>query len=186
MRIITGIYKGRNLFTVSGASTRPTTSFNRELIFSTWQDYQDKRVLDLFAGTGSFGLEALSRGASWVDFVEFASAAIGILLKNIDLLKCSTSCHVYRRRVEDFLRDTGERWDLIFLDPPYNKNLVNPCLHTILERGLLQPGGVVIAEHSPSESIAAELVPHLLNSKPGKSTQFSILAEEFRPPNRKG
>ncbi len=71
MRIITGIYKKRNLFLVPGMSTRPTSSFNREVIFSVLQDYAGCRVLDLFAGSGSLGLETLSRGAVWVDFVEF-------------------------------------------------------------------------------------------------------------------
>ena len=68
MRIITGIYKKRNLFLVPGMSTRPTTSFNREVIFSVIQNYEGSRVLDLFAGSGSLGLDTLSRGAVRVDF----------------------------------------------------------------------------------------------------------------------
>ena len=95
MRIITGKFKGRNLFTVDGRSTRPTTAFNREVVFSMWQDYEGRRILDLFAGTGSFGLEALSRGAVWVDFVEFANPAVSTLLKNISLLGCGELCHVW-------------------------------------------------------------------------------------------
>lgn len=175
MRIITGIHKGRNLFGVKGVSTRPTTAYNREVIFSMYQDYAGKRVLDLFAGTGSFGLEALSRGAVWVDFVEFATPALSALLKNIDLLKCGGSCHVWRRRVEAFLNGAEPGWDLIFLDPPYSKNLVNPTLQTIFERTLLRPGGAVIAEHSCREPISEELIPYLLNQKTGKLTCFSIL-----------
>lgn len=84
MRIISGRFKGATIHSVPGQKTRPTSSFYREMIFSMVADYEGKRVLDLFAGTGSLGLEALSRGSVWVDFVEFASAAIAVLLKNID------------------------------------------------------------------------------------------------------
>lgn len=175
MRIITGKYKKRSLFTVPGPSTRPTTTFNRELIFSIHQDYADAKVLDLFAGTGSFGLEALSRGADWVDFVEFATPAIATLLKNINKLGCAEECHVWRKRVEVFLKDTAATWDIIFLDPPYNKNLISPCLELIFERNLLNPEGVVIAEHSSREPISAELAEHILKSKPGKTSCFTLL-----------
>jgi 16S rRNA (guanine966-N2)-methyltransferase len=175
MRIITGRYKGRNLFSVPGSSTRPTTSYNREVVFSMYQDYVGKRVLDLFAGTGSFGLEALSRGAEWVDFVEFSSPAIATLLKNIELLKCGELCHLWRKRAEAFLKDAESAWDIIFLDPPYEKNLVNPSLKTILDRNLLKPGGVIIAEHSPREPVSADLAPRLQKQKTGRTTSFSIL-----------
>lgn len=182
MRIITGKYKGRNLFAVPGFTTRPTTAYNREVVFSTWQDYAGKRVLDLFAGTGSFGLEALSRGALWTDFVEFAPPAISVLLKNIALLNCGTDCHVWRKRVNAFLADAEANWDIIFLDPPYAKNLVNPTLRLIFSRGLLSPGGVVIAEHSPSEPPGPEFDPHLLKTKPGKTSAFTLLSAEPREP----
>lgn len=98
MRIISGKYKKRKLFTVEGRSTRPTTDYNREVLFSTYQEYEGKAVLDLFAGTGSFGLEALSRGATWVDFVEFASPAIATLIANIQHLGCGEDCHIYRKK----------------------------------------------------------------------------------------
>lgn len=177
MRIITGRYKGRNLFTVDGKTTRPTTAYNREVIFSAWQDYQGKRVLDLFAGTGSFGLEGLSRGAAWVDFVEFAPAAISVLLKNISLLGCGKDCHVWRKRADAFLKDAEQAWDIIFLDPPYSKNLVNPTLRLIRDRRLLAPGGVVIAEHSPLEPPADEFLPLLIKSKSGKTSSFSLFGD---------
>ncbi|MBW6513725.1 MAG: 16S rRNA (guanine(966)-N(2))-methyltransferase RsmD [Candidatus Syntrophosphaera sp.] len=177
MRIITGKYKGRSLFTVDGRTTRPTTSYNREVIFSVYQDYEGKRVLDLFAGTGSFGLEALSRGAVWVDFVEFAAPAISALLKNIGKLGCGESCHVWRKRVEAFLNNASGSWDVIFLDPPYAKNLVNPTLGLIFERSLLAEGGVIIAEHSPREPIALEWEKLVLRSKTGKTSSFTLLSE---------
>ncbi|MCB5246253.1 MAG: 16S rRNA (guanine(966)-N(2))-methyltransferase RsmD [Candidatus Cloacimonadaceae bacterium] len=175
MHIITGKYKGRQLKTVEGRTTRPTSSFYRELVFSVYQDYTDKRVLDLYAGTGYFGLEALSRGANWVDFVEFAIPALTVILKNVENLGCSRSCHIWRKNVFSFLRNTEQKWDVIFLDPPYNKRLLNSTLELIFSRNLLNPEGIVIAEHSPSETVAEIYRDRIINSKVGKTTCFTFL-----------
>jgi len=176
VRIITGRFKGANLMSVEGKTTRPTTSFHREVIFSMYQDYEGKRVLDLYAGTGGLGLEALSRGAAWVDFVEFASSAIAVLLKNIQKLRCADECHIHRRKVEAFLKTTPEPYDLIFMDPPYAKDLVNPTLRQIFASGLLKPDGLVIVEHSSKEAIAEEFQEQLLRHKHGKITSLSLLS----------
>jgi 16S rRNA (guanine966-N2)-methyltransferase len=178
MRIITGRYKGRELFMVEGYTTRPTTAYNREVIFSTWQDYEGKRVLDLFAGTGSFGLEALSRGAVWADFVEFAPSALSVLLKNITKLGCGDLCHIWRKKVHAFLDSTDYVWDIIFLDPPYEKNLVNPTLRQIFDRNLLSPDGIVIVEHSPRESIEPQFTANIIRSKAGKTSAFTLLSSQ--------
>ena len=175
MRIITGRYKGRNLFSVEGRTTRPTTAYNRAMIFSVYSDYEGKRVLDLFAGTGSFGLEALSRGAVWVDLVEFATPAVATILKNIKLLGCGSECHVWRKRADAFLKNAEDSWDVIFLDPPYARNLLNPSLDLIYERSLLVQGGVVIAEHSPLEPVAEIYQKLILGSKAGKTSCFTLL-----------
>ena len=175
MRVITGRVKGANLLSVPGRSTRPTTSFHREVMFSMYQDYEGKRVLDLYAGTGGLGLEALSRGAVWVDFVEFASPAIAVLLQNIQKLRCASECHIHRRKVDAFLKGENGPWDLIFMDPPYDKNLVNPTLRHIFEAGKLAVGGVIIVEHSGKESLAPDLEGYVLRSKPGKVTSLSLL-----------
>ena len=175
MRIITGKYKGRQLQTVEGHTTRPTSAFNRELVFSVYQDYTDKRVLDLYAGTGYFGLEALSRGAIWVDFVEFAIPALTVILKNVQNLGCGNSCHIWRKNVFAFLKSTEEKWDVIFLDPPYNKRLLNPTLEHIFSRDLLNPEGIVIAEHSPEEPVSDIYKDRIINFKKGKTTCFTFL-----------
>ncbi|HOA28825.1 MAG TPA: 16S rRNA (guanine(966)-N(2))-methyltransferase RsmD [Candidatus Cloacimonadota bacterium] len=175
MRIISGIHKKRRLYTVPGRSTRPTTDFNRELIFSTWQDYEGKKVLDLYAGTGSFGLEALSRGARWVDFVEFASPAIAVLLANIELLSCGNECHIYRKKVMSFLQNCEESYDIIFMDPPYDKNLINPDLASIYERNILSSEGVIIVEHSALEKIKSDYQDRIIREKTGNTTRFTIL-----------
>ncbi len=175
IRIIAGSYKKRKLAAVPGRSTRPTTDYNREMIFSTYQDFQDKRVLDLFAGTGALGLEALSRGAAWVDFVEFASPAIATLLSNIQLLGCGEDCHLYRKKVAAYLKGCTQTYDIIFLDPPYDKNLVNPTLQSIFEQDLLTEDGVIIVEHSRAEKIKEELQDKIFQHKSSKACGFTWL-----------
>ncbi len=179
MRIITGKYKGQKILGVPGISTRPTTAFNRETIFSMYPYYEGYRVLDLFAGTGAFGLECLSRGAEWVDFVEFATPAIATLLENIQKMKCGADCHVHRRRVEAYLKLQHEPYDLIFLDPPYNKGLVGKCLELIFSGNLLQTDGIIIAEHSPGEAIPPEYLSHQTDHKQGKITCFTIFEKSI-------
>jgi 16S rRNA (guanine(966)-N(2))-methyltransferase RsmD len=176
MRIITGKFKGRPLATVDGKTTRPTTDYNRELIFSVYSDYEAKQVLDLYAGTGSFGLEALSRGAEFVDFVEFASKAIGVLLKNVNTLGCTDLCHVHRRRAEQYVKDCSKRYDVIFMDPPYKRDLVNTTLKQIFEMGILKADGIVIVEHSRLEPISAEFQDLIIKEKTGKITSFTLLS----------
>lgn len=175
MRIITGIYKKRNLFLVPGISTRPTTSFNREVIFSVIQNYEGSRVLDLFAGSGSLGLETLSRGAVWVDFVEFAPSAISTILQNITHLDCSENCHLWRKKVDVYLKSCENKYDIIFIDPPYDKNLINPTLKLIYEKSLLNDEGSIIVEHSPQEIIAGEFTPYITKEKHFKRSQFTWL-----------
>jgi len=174
LRIITGKFRGAKLYTVPGQSTRPTTDFNREVIFSMYPDHQDLDILDLFAGTGSFGLECLSRGANWVDFVEFATPAISVLLENIKKLRCADDCHIYRRRAEQYLAGATKSYDVIFMDPPYNKGLVNKCLSLIFAGKTLKDDGIVIVEHSPREAIDPRWSSLLINSKVGKITCFSV------------
>lgn len=175
MRIIAGKYKKRKLYSVSGKSTRPTSDYSREMVFSSHYDFEDKKVLDLFAGTGAFGLEALSRGAKWVDFVEFANEAIATILSNIKHLGCSKLCHVFRKKVDSFLKNSVERYDIIFMDPPYNKGLVNESLSLIKEKGLLAEDGVIIVEHAHQEEIAEELKDYVFKTKESKVASFSWL-----------
>lgn len=178
MRIIAGKHKKRKLSSVTGRSTRPTSDFNREMIFSVYQDYEGKRVLDLFAGTGAFGLEAISRGALWVDFVEFANPAIATLLSNIELLSCGDICHVYRKKVQSYLKNCPHRYDIIFLDPPYDKGLINPSLKAIFAGDILSEDGVVIAERSVKEVIDPDFQPYLIKEKKGNNCYFSCLSAD--------
>lgn len=123
MRIIAGKYKGRQLFSSKNRSIRPTTDRVKEYIFSILEDYiKDCRVLDLFAGTGSLGLESLSRGASKVTFVENSYQSIKVLKKNLMRVKVIEPYTIVLKNALTFLRQNKEPFDLIFADPPFQWN----------------------------------------------------------------
>lgn len=156
MRIIAGKFKGMNIYSTSGTSTRPTTDFFREYIFSVYQDLEGKRVLDLYSGTGALGLEALSRGAVYVDFVEMSNNALKALIANLEKTETTEVSRVYKRNVLSFIKKCEETYDTIIIDPPYDKGLVMTTLDLILEHELLNPQGAILIEHSRREPIDAK------------------------------
>ncbi|WP_170755220.1 16S rRNA (guanine(966)-N(2))-methyltransferase RsmD [Ruegeria lacuscaerulensis] len=130
MRIIAGEFRGRALASVgkgdAGAHLRPTTDRVRESLFNVLShqiDFDGLRVLDLFAGTGALGLEALSRGASHVTFVDDGRVAQGLIRKNIDLTRSADRTQLIRRDATRLGDNPGTPYDLIFLDPPYGKSM---------------------------------------------------------------
>lgn len=119
MRIVAGSFKGRRLHAPAGASTRPTADRVREALFSILGTLDGERVLDLFAGSGALGIEALSRGAAEAIFVDSDSRAVAAIRRNLDAVGVESS--VRRRDALAYLRDASERpFDLVFLDPPYS------------------------------------------------------------------
>ncbi|MFZ0389028.1 MAG: 16S rRNA (guanine(966)-N(2))-methyltransferase RsmD [Calditrichia bacterium] len=120
MRVIAGKYKGQRLYSANNQSIRPTTNRIKEYIFNILNDFVlDSRVLDLFGGSGNLGIEALSRGAESVTFVENSSQSIRVLKKNIYRLHIREPVHVVKKNVLTFLRQNKEPFDLIFADPPF-------------------------------------------------------------------
>ena len=177
MRIIAGKYKKANLFSIPGNSIRPTADFTKEVIFSIIQEIDQKQVLDLFTGCGSLGLEALSRGAKYVTFVDFSEKSIKILIKNFERLHCGEKCRIYRKKVFAFLKKSENQFDLIFMDPPYNKNLINSTVKLILENELLNSNGKIIIEHSPFEKPDEQENYSLDLRKISKNTHLTILSQ---------
>jgi len=150
MRIIGGKYRGRRLVVPDGRTTRPTTDRMRERVFSILEsrlDFDGIRVLDLFAGTGALGLEALSRGAQYVLFMEQAVAARAAIRQNIETLQAMGNTQLFRR---DATRPgnigTMQPFDLVFADPPYGKELGNRAAIQLLQGGWLQPYAVLMLE----------------------------------------
>lgn len=144
MRVITGTARGRKLKTPENDEIRPTTDNVKEALFNIIQfDIEGRKVLDLFAGTGQLGIEALSRGASSCVFVDEKREALRIVKEN--LKTCGLSAPAVQADAADYLR-RGERFDLIFVDPPYDAGLYEPILQTIYQVDNLSVGGIIICE----------------------------------------
>ena len=144
MRVVSGSARGRRLKTPEGYDIRPTTDNVKESLFNIIQfDIEGRRVLDLFAGTGQLGIEALSRGAASATFVDRDRDAIRIVKDN--LKTCGFSARVLNEEAVGFLK-RGERFDVIFVDPPYDANLYEPVLETIKLIDNLTDGGIIVCE----------------------------------------
>lgn len=160
MRIIAGLYRGRALVAPEGEVTRPTGERARQALFdmlwhAPWggrELVEGAQVLDAFAGTGALGLEALSRGAAQVSFIESDRAALAALRKNIASCKAEERCAVLPRDATRPPKGVG--CGLVFLDPPYAKGLVEKALLALASAGWIAPGAVVVAETGKAEALA--------------------------------
>jgi 16S rRNA (guanine966-N2)-methyltransferase len=157
LRIIGGNLKGKKLFTLKGVDLRPTADRVKEAIFDILQNcIHGKKVLDLFAGTGALGIEALSRGARKAVFVEGSARSRAVLLKNIGACRLKEQAEVLGRGAREgikILEKRGELFDLVFLDPPYGKGLARHALQALSRGFILAPGALIVAEHAPSENL---------------------------------
>ena len=156
MRVITGTARGRRLKEPQGMDIRPTTDKVKESMFSILQfDIEGRRVLDLFGGTGQLGIEALSRGASEVVFVDKSAAALKLIRGNLELCGLSDRARVRSGDSLAYLR-SGERFDLIFLDPPYDTGLLEQALQDIAGFDICREHGIIMAE-SPADAVLPPL-----------------------------
>ncbi len=161
MRIIAGAYKGRRLTTPRGETTRPTADQVRIALLDALMPWlPEARVLDLFAGAGGVGLEALSRGAAHATFVERDARAVQALRANVTGLGVERAARVVRgdvRRALQTLRREAERFDVVFLDPPYEGDDVASTLDALGGAELLGGGAVVVAQHRTKRARAASV-----------------------------
>ena len=148
MRVITGTARGKRLNELPGMDTRPTTDRVKEGLFNVIQfDIEGRRVLDLFAGTGQLGIEALSRGAAYCDFVDSSRVAAGIVKDNLRLTGLESRASVHQRDFSAFLNSArGSKYGLIFLDPPYAQALLEEALKSIVEIDIVAGNGIIICE----------------------------------------
>ena len=160
MRIIAGVAKGRNLATVAGA-TRPTSDRAREALFSTllseFGEFENLKFLDLFAGSGAVGLEALSRGASLVHAVEKDDSATKTIRANQEIVekaKPAGKFHLYAMSAQKFLANPVQQYDIIFIDPPYefSDQATHELLNLILENNFCRSGAVIVIERATKGS----------------------------------
>ncbi len=161
MRIVAGRYRGAALAAPKGHATRPTSDRVRQAIFNILEHgvegfaMEGARVLDLFAGTGAMGLEALSRGARFCLFVEESAEARGLIRRNVEALHLTGATKIWRRDATK-LGDAGtlEPFDLVFADPPYGRGLGETALASARAGGWLKPGALVVLEERASADVA--------------------------------
>lgn len=160
MRIITGSAKGTKLKAPLGLDTRPTADRVKESVFNILGDIVvNACVLDVFAGTGNLGLEALSRGAKSAVFVDNSNESIAVIKDNAHRTHLTECTEIYKNdvfRVLDQLAQAGRTFDLLFCDPPYKKGFVQAVLKKLDNHPIMAPRGVVVIEHSRDEQIADE------------------------------
>lgn len=147
MRVISGSARGLKLASLDGLDTRPTLDRVKEALFSMLTAYiYDANVLDLFAGSGALGIEALSRGSQSVAFVDFSSDAMRIVQDNVSRAHFSDNATFHLKKATDFLASCNEKFDLVFLDPPYSGNFYEECLLLLHSNCLLSDNAVVSLE----------------------------------------
>lgn len=150
MRIIAGKAKGRRLKTPKGLPVRPTTELVRGAIFSILESLVDEwsKVLDLYAGSGALGMEALSRGAGWVDFVEQDHRCCELIRDNLEITGFSGQARVYCSRAEEALGFLDRQYNIVFMDPPYAEPIIDRLLPKLVTSRLLAAGSVVAIPHT--------------------------------------
>ena len=165
MRVITGSARGTRLLTPEGQQTRPTTERTKEALFSAIQfEIEGRKVLDLFAGSGQLGIEALSRGAKQAVFVDADRTAVGLVRENLKRTKLSERAQVRQMDALSYLSACREQFGLIFLDPPYAADLLEQAMEKIYEFDILSSGGIIVAER-PKGKVFSVSYPGYLRSK---------------------
>ena len=157
MRIISGRARGRKILSPESLETRPTLDRVKEAMFSTIQNYiQDSIVIDVFAGTGSLGLEAASRGAKEVYLVDKSNTTYPLLKQNVENLKFNDVCYTLNMDAYEALKNLknkGKVFDLIFIDPPYCKEMIPEAMKIIKENNMLSEDGIIVTKIDSIEEI---------------------------------
>jgi len=161
MRVIAGKAKGHQLKVAKGTITRPATDLVRGAIFSiletTLNDWS--QVLDLFAGSGALGIEALSRGAGWVDFVEREPRCCDIIRQNLEKTKLAAQAHIYCCRVAKAISFLNKEYGLILMDPPYSDLSIGSVVAQLATSKLIGTNSVVVVTHSPRLPLDSTYAP---------------------------
>lgn len=158
MRVITGTARGRRLIEPKNMDIRPTTDLVKESIFNIIQfDIEGRRVLDLFAGTGQLGIEALSRGAESAVFVDESAQAVKLVREN--LRHCGLEGQVYQAESLGFIA-RGGKYGIIFIDPPYDSGLTEKAIEKIIEFDILCEGGIIICETRATTALPGVSAPY--------------------------
>jgi 16S rRNA (guanine(966)-N(2))-methyltransferase RsmD len=184
MRVITGIAKGHHLKFPRGTKTRPATDLVRGAIFSILENTASgwSQVLDLFSGSGALGIEALSRGAGWVDFVESEPKCCDIIKENLAKTKLSAQAHVYCCNVFKALSFLEKEYDIILMDPPYSNASIGDFITQLANSRLVGTKTTVVVTHSPHLPLHQSYATiHLIKEHRHGDSCISIYRKEARP-----
>ena len=159
MRVIAGKVRGLTLKTIDGDSTRPTRDMVREALFSILaNDVPDSCFLDLFAGSGAMGIEALSRGANFSMFVDLNPKCIHVIKDNLEKAKFMENAEVYNTDYKKAISKLKENmFDIIYIDPPYNKEMGIDAIDRLSEKNVLKDGGIIILETDTNEVVPEQI-----------------------------
>jgi 16S rRNA (guanine(966)-N(2))-methyltransferase RsmD len=179
VRVITGKAKGHKLKSPKGLKTRPTSDRIKESVFNIIGDIlPDSLVLDLYSGTGSIGIEFLSRGAKLCYFIDNDSLSIKVINENLQKTGLISQAYVYRNDVHNAINILGRKglsFDYIFMDPPYGKDLVIQTIENIYKLGIIKNKGIIIAEHETE----LELPIHILGFTKSDSRNYGRTTVTF-------
>jgi 16S rRNA (guanine966-N2)-methyltransferase len=191
MRIVAGRFRGKQLVTPEGQDTRPTSDRARQAIFNILEhaafapELEDARVIDLFAGSGALGLEALSRGGGFCLFVETGEEARGTIRDNIEALGLFGATRIHRRDATDLgprPASTGTAFDLAFLDPPYGKGLVERCLTSLAADKWLAPDALCVVERGSDEAPLAVEGFEIIDERTYGAARVSFVRQVIQTP----
>ncbi len=179
MRIISGEFKGRKFQLPKGLTLRPTTDFAKEGLFNVLRNltvFEEKRVLDLFAGTGSLSLEFISRGAQWVLAIDINETHCRLIREFSAKIECDHKVEAIRSDVFKYLQVSGEKFDIIVADPPYDHKKITDIPQIIFEKNLLEKGGILVVEHP--NTIYFSTHPNFINHRRYGKVNFSFFKNE--------
>ena len=159
MRVIAGKVRGLTLKTIDGDSTRPTRDMVREALFSIlMNDIPDANFLDLFAGSGAVGIEALSRGAKFSMFVDLNPKCVHVIKENLEKAKFTDVSELYNTDYKKAIQKLSENmFDIIYIDPPYNKEMGIDAIARLSEKNVLKDGGIIVLETDTNEVVPTEI-----------------------------
>jgi 16S rRNA (guanine966-N2)-methyltransferase len=184
MRVITGKAKGHHLKFPKGTRTRPATDLVRGAIFSILENIAEgwEQVLDLFSGSGALGIEALSRGAKWVDFVESEPRCCGIIRENLEKTKLSAQARVYCCSVTKALTLLDKEYDIILMDPPYSDRSIGDFITELANSRLVGAKTTVMVTHSPHLPLSRSYATlNLVKEHRHGDSCISIYRREVKP-----
>jgi 16S rRNA (guanine966-N2)-methyltransferase len=183
MRVITGKAKGHRLKFPKGTTTRPATDLVRGAIFSILENFTSNwsQVLDLFSGSGALGIEALSRGAGWVDFVESEPRCCGIIKENLEKTKLAAQAHIYCCSVVKALSFLNKEYNIILMDPPYSNSSIGDFITKLANSRLVGTDTTVVVTHSPHLPLNSSYTPlNLIKEQRHGDSCISIYQREVR------